>query len=79
MRDTFQKICEVIRKQVPTVGQITADAELVKDLGADSLDMMHMVCDLEDVFDVEIPEEDAQQIKTVRDAVRLMERLQAEQ
>jgi acyl carrier protein len=76
MHDTFQRVAEVIRKQIPSAGSIRMDSELVRDLGADSLDQMNMLCDLEDAFDVEIPAAEEEKIRTVRDAVELMERLQ---
>lgn len=78
MRETFHQVREIICKQINGIAaaQVVREADLVRDLGADSLDMMNMLCDLEDVFDVEIPEEESAKIRTVGDAVELMERLQ---
>ena len=46
--------------------QVTDDANFIDDLGADSLDLVELVIALEDEFDVEIPDEDAEKLKTVK-------------
>ncbi len=51
------------------VDQVTEEASFIEDLGADSLDTVELVMALEENFDIEIPDEDAEKIKTVRDAV----------
>ncbi len=48
---------------------VTLDAHFVDDLGADSLDTVELVMKFEEDFDVEIPDEDAEKIQTVRDAI----------
>ena len=48
---------------------VTPDAHFVDDLGADSLDTVELVMKFEEDFDVEIPDEDAEKIQTVRDAI----------
>ncbi len=48
---------------------VTHDAHFVDDLGADSLDTVELVMKFEEDFDVEIPDEDAENIQTVRDAI----------
>ena len=48
--------------------QVTNDASFVDDLGADSLDLVEMIMALEEEFKVEIPDEDAEKIITVKDA-----------
>lgn len=71
---TSEKIKELIAKQLnKPVAEITDDKEVVKDLGADSLDVMEMLMNLEEEFGVTVPEEDAVNIKTVGDIVRLIE------
>ncbi len=50
--------------------EITADASFVDDLGADSLDTVELVMALEEEFETEIPDEDAEKITTVKDAVK---------
>ncbi len=49
--------------------KVTEDARFQEDLGADSLDVVELVMKLEDTFGIEIPEEDAEKIQTVKDAV----------
>ena len=49
--------------------EVTPDASFVDDLGADSLDTVELVMAFEEAFDIEIPDEDADKIRTVSDAV----------
>ena len=53
--------------------QVTNDASFVDDLGADSLDTVELVMALEEEFETEIPDEDAEKITTVKDAVEYIE------
>lgn len=65
---------ELISKQLgKPIEDITEDKEIVKDLGADSLDVVEMLMSLESEFDITVPEEDAVNIKTVGDIVKLIE------
>ncbi len=58
--------------------QITDDASFIDDLGADSLDQVELVMDFEDKFEIDIPDEDAEKMRTVGEAVNyLKERLNA--
>ena len=54
-------------------GQVTEDASFVDDLGADSLDTVELIMAFEEEFDIEIPDEDAQKIKTVKDVMEYIE------
>lgn len=49
--------------------QVTPEASFIEDLGADSLDTVELVMDLEEHFGIEIPDEDAEKLKTVKDAL----------
>ena len=49
--------------------EVTPNARFIDDLGADSLDTVELVMAFEEAFDIEIPDEDAEKIKTVKDAV----------
>ena len=49
--------------------EVTPDASFVDDLGADSLDRVELVMAFEEAFDIEIPDEDAEKIRTVQDAI----------
>ena len=53
--------------------QVTEDASFIDDLGADSLDTVELIMAFEEEFDVEIPDEDAQKIKTVKDVIEYIE------
>ena len=53
--------------------QVTEDASFVDDLGADSLDTVELIMAFEEEFDIEIPDEDAQKIKKVKDVIEYIE------
>ena len=53
--------------------EVTPDASFVDDLGADSLDTVELVMALEEEFDIEIPDEDAEKMTTVADAIKYLE------
>ncbi|MDO8848327.1 MAG: acyl carrier protein [Coriobacteriia bacterium] len=68
--EIFVKVKEVIVDQLSVEeDDVTADASFFDDLGADSLDIVELVMALEDSFGISIPDEDAESIKTVGDAV----------
>ena len=50
-------------------GEVTPTASFVDDLGADSLDRVELIMAFEEAFDIEIPDEEAEKIRTVKDAV----------
>ncbi len=56
--------------------KVTRDASFKDDLGADSLDIAELVMELEDEFDMEIPDEEAEKITTVGDALDYIEKLE---
>ena len=71
---TLDKVKELVAQQLnKSVEEITEDKEVVKDLGADSLDVVEMLMSLEEEFDITVPEEDAVNIKTVGDIVKLID------
>jgi len=59
----------VVEKLQVDEKQVTMEASFIEDLGADSLDTVELVMDLEEHFGIEIPDEDAEKLKTVKDAV----------
>jgi len=70
----FEQVKEVIVRELAVPeSQVTEDATFDGDLKADSLDVVELVMALEDEFDLEIPEEDAERITTVGAAVRYLE------
>lgn len=65
-----EKIKQIIVEQLGVdEGEVTANASFVDDLGADSLDTVELVMAFEEAFELEIPDEDAEKIRTVKDAV----------
>ncbi len=74
MPSVEEKVIELVSKQmgVPQ-GKITPQTSFINDLGADSLDTVELVMELEDAFDMSIPDEDAEKIKTVGDAIKYIE------
>ena len=65
-----QKVKQFIVEQLGVdEGQVDATASFVDDLGADSLDIVELVMAFEEAFDLDIPDEDAEKIRTVKDAV----------
>lgn len=58
-------------------GEVKPESKFVDDLGADSLDIVELVMALEEKFEIEIPDEDAEKIATVGDVVAYIEKAQA--
>ncbi|MEP2771565.1 MAG: acyl carrier protein [Fulvivirga sp.] len=54
--------------------EVTADANFVKDLGIDSLDYAELVMEFEQTFDIRIPDEDAEQLQTINQAVNYIDK-----
>ncbi|MBE7027102.1 MAG: acyl carrier protein [Ruminococcaceae bacterium] len=66
----FEKVKAIIVDQLGVEEDaVTMEASFLEDLGADSLDIVELIMALEEEFDVEIPDEDAEKISTVGDAV----------
>jgi acyl carrier protein len=74
MADTAQRITAIIVEKLGiNEADITPEASFTNDLGADSLDIVELIMDLEKEFDLTIPDEDAEKIGTVGDAIRYVE------
>ncbi len=70
MSDIEAKIRNIICEQLDVAeGDVVLTASFVDDLGADSLDQVELIMAMEEEFDVSIPDEDAEKIATVKDAV----------
>ncbi len=65
-----EKVKEIISKQLGVEpSQVTPESSFVEDLGADSLDTVELVMAFEEAFGIEIPDEDAEKISKVKDAI----------
>ncbi|MCQ8212300.1 acyl carrier protein [Cetobacterium somerae] len=70
----LDKIREIVVEQLGVdADQVTLEANFVEDLGADSLDTVELIMAFEEEFDVEIPDTEAEKIKTVQDVVNYIE------
>ena len=70
MASVEEKVKQIIVEQLGVdEGEVTPNASFVDDLGADSLDTVELVMAFEEAFEIEIPDEDAEKIRTVKDAV----------
>ena len=69
-----EKLKQIIVEQLGVdEGEVTSNASFVDDLGADSLDTVELVMAFEEALEIEIPDEDAEKIRTVQDAVTTSE------
>jgi acyl carrier protein len=72
--NTLDKVQEMIAKQLNLQpSDVAPEKEIVKDLGADSLDVVEMLMNLEEEYGITIPDEDAIKIKTVADLVAVID------
>ena len=72
--DTFEKVKKIIVEQLDVEeSEVTLEASITDDLGADSLDQVELVMAFETEFNIDIPDEEAEKIKTVGDAVAKIE------
>ncbi len=70
-----EKIKGIVKEQLGvSEAEIKPEAAFVEDLGADSLDLVELVMAMEEEFGIEIPDEDAEKIRTVGDAVSYVEK-----
>lgn len=77
--EIFEKVKELIVDQLDVDEElVTMETSIVEDLGADSLDLVDLVMELENEFGTEIPDEEIQNIKTVGDVVSYIEKAKAE-
>lgn len=75
MSDIAERVKKIIKEQLMVEeSEVTEDASFVDDLGADSLDIVEMIMEIEDEFGIEVPDEDAEKLATVGDAIKYIER-----
>jgi acyl carrier protein len=75
VKSTTEKITDILVDKLgisPT--EVTPDANLIKDLGIDSLDYAEIVMEFEQVFDIKIPDTDAELFETIKDAVNYIDK-----
>ena len=71
---TFEKVIEIIVEQLSVdESMVTMDTNLMKDLEADSLDAVEIIMAIEEEFDLEIPDEEAEKFKMVGDLVKYVD------
>ena len=72
--DVGQRIIEIVAEQLGAdKSQISRETSFINDLGADSLDTVEIVMEIEDEFDIDVPQEDAEKIQTVGQAIDYVE------
>ncbi len=70
----FEKIRKILCEQFELEeDRVTMESNLIGDLGADSLDVIDLAMSIEDEFDIEVPDDEIEKIKTVGDVVRFVE------
>jgi len=70
MADIQEKVIDIVVEELAlSPDEVTSDAQFIEDLGADSLDVVELVMAFEEEFEIEIPDEDAEDIGTVQEAV----------
>ncbi len=73
MADVEAKVKEIIMNKLGVeASQVTPEASFTNDLGADSLDTVELVMEFEKAFNLQIPDEDAEKISTVGDAIKYL-------
>ena len=74
----FEKVKTILMDQLDVdEDAITAESAIIDDLGADSLDIVDLVMSLEEEFDIEVPDEEIEAMRTVGDIVRFIEEAKA--
>ncbi len=71
---TFEKVRDIVVEQLGVeADEVALESTFIDDLGADSLDIVELIMDLEQEFDMEIPDEDLPKIQSVDDIIRYIE------
>lgn len=81
MADIAEQVRRIIAEQLMVdIEEVTDNASFIEDLGADSLDTVEMIMEIEDEFGIEIPDEDAEKIQTVGKAIEyIKQKVEAQQ
>ena len=74
MADNAKKVRDIIEKELGVErDKMTDEASFIEDLGADSLDIVELVMEFEKEFNIDIPDEDAEKLRTVGDAIAYLD------
>ncbi len=74
LKKVEERVIEIVCEQMgASRDKITPETSFINDLGADSLDTVELVMEFEDEFDLNIPDEDAEKIQTVGDAIKYIQ------
>ncbi|MCI6157989.1 MAG: acyl carrier protein [Selenomonadaceae bacterium] len=77
---TFEKVRDIVVEQLGVdADEVTIDSTFIDDLGADSLDIVELIMAFEEEFNIEIPDEAAEKIKTVQDVVTYIDNNKSDQ
>ncbi|MFW5841882.1 MAG: acyl carrier protein [Bacillota bacterium] len=72
----FEKVKAILVEELDVdEAKVTKDANIIDDLGADSLDVVEMIMALEDAFDITVNDDEAQKLRTVQDVVAYIEKV----
>ena len=72
---TFEKVRDIVVEQLGVeADEVAIESTFIDDLGADSLDIVELIMAFEEEFNTEIPDDVAEKIRTVRDAVELLDK-----
>ncbi len=72
--DKFEKIQEIVAEKLGIEkAKVTMEASFIDDLGADSLDTVELIMKMEEDFDIEIPDDEAEKLRTVGDVVKYLD------
>ncbi len=75
MAESLQKVTDIVVEQLGVnADQVKPEAKLIEDLGADSLDAVELVMALEEEFEIEVPDEDAEKLQSVGDILSYIEK-----
>ena len=75
---TFEQVKDIVAEQLNCkADDITMQSTFIDDLGADSLDIVELMMAFEEKFEIELPDEEAEKIKTIADAVKLIDEKKA--
>ena len=74
--DLLKKIVTIVVDKLDVEeDKVTVDAQFIDDLGADSLDTVELIMEIEEQFEIDIPDEDAEKIQSVKDALDYIKRI----